>query len=46
MEFLRGRIKQLAADPAAQDERANFRKEFRDLMMLTLESPRSLPPFN
>ncbi len=30
------------ATPAAKDERANLRKELRDLMLLTLETPKSL----
>lgn len=42
MDFLRSRIKHLAADSTAVDERNMFRKELRDLMMLTQESPRSL----
>ncbi len=42
MDFLRGRIKQLAGQTAAKDELANLRKELRDLMLSTLDSPRSL----
>ncbi len=42
MEFLRRRIKELASDVSAVDERAQYRRELRDLMMLTMESPRSL----
>ncbi|HEY2883264.1 MAG TPA: sigma-70 family RNA polymerase sigma factor [Pirellulales bacterium] len=42
MDFLRRRINQLAGDPLSADERANHRRELRNLMILTLESPRSL----
>jgi RNA polymerase primary sigma factor len=42
MDFIRRRMKDLARDPNARDEWANFRKELRSLMMLTWESPRSL----
>ena len=42
MDFLRGRVRELAGNSAAKDERANLRKELRDLMLMTLESPRSL----
>ncbi len=42
MDFVRHRLKELARDPHARDEWANFRKELRSLMMLTWESPRSL----
>jgi len=42
MDFVRRRMKDLARDPNARDEWANFRKELRSLMMLTWESPRSL----
>jgi RNA polymerase primary sigma factor len=42
MDFVRRRMKQVAADPDSRDEWANFRKELRSLMMLTWESPRSL----
>ncbi|HEY2827274.1 MAG TPA: RNA polymerase sigma factor region1.1 domain-containing protein, partial [Pirellulales bacterium] len=42
MDFVRRRMNELAHDPDARDEWANFRKELRSLMMLTWESPRSL----
>jgi RNA polymerase primary sigma factor len=42
MDYLRERIKQLVAQSAAKDELANLRKELRDLMLCTLDSPRSL----
>ncbi|MEW4455888.1 sigma-70 family RNA polymerase sigma factor [Bremerella sp. JC817] len=42
MEEIRARLDLIRDIPAAKDERANLRKELRDLMLLTLESPRSL----
>ena len=42
MTELQARIAQLDNDTAAKDERANFRKELRDAMLITLESPGSL----
>jgi RNA polymerase primary sigma factor len=42
MDFLRRRIKQLAGQQEAADERRGLRRELRSLMVLTLESPRSL----
>ena len=42
MERLQQRIGRLAESTALKDERANLRKELRDLMLLTLESPQSL----
>ena len=42
MDFVRRRMSELARDPHARDEWANFRRELRNLMMLTWESPRSL----
>ncbi|MBA2113959.1 sigma-70 family RNA polymerase sigma factor [Bremerella alba] len=42
MEEIRARLDLIRNMPAAKDERANLRKELRDLMLLTLESPRSL----
>ncbi|MEW4561679.1 sigma-70 family RNA polymerase sigma factor [Bremerella sp. JC770] len=42
MEEIRARLDLIRDMPAAKDERANLRKELRDLMLLTLESPRSL----
>ncbi|PQO42456.1 sigma-70 family RNA polymerase sigma factor [Blastopirellula marina] len=42
MEEIKTRLDLIKGMPAAKDERANLRKELRDLMLLTLESPRSL----
>jgi RNA polymerase primary sigma factor len=42
MDLLRQRIRQLRNDPDAAEERTTARKELRDLMLVTLESPRSL----
>jgi len=42
MDLLQARIKRLADTPAAADQRANLRRELRDLMTMTQESPRSL----
>ncbi|MGA2502230.1 MAG: sigma-70 family RNA polymerase sigma factor, partial [Tepidisphaeraceae bacterium] len=42
MAELRSRIHGLGNNPAAKDRRANLRKEFRDLMVMTQESPRGL----
>ncbi len=42
MDYLRSRIKELNAHPGLMGERTNLRRELRDLMVLTLESPRSL----
>jgi len=42
MDKLRVRIARLNPQGAAKDERANLRKELRDLMLLTLEGPESL----
>ena len=42
MTELQARIARLDTSGSAKDERANLRKELRDLMMITLESPRSL----
>ena len=42
MDILRTRIRHLADKPAARDQRANLRRELRDLMILTQESPRGL----
>jgi RNA polymerase primary sigma factor len=42
METLQQRIAELEPNTAAKDERANLRKELRDLMLLTLETPKSL----
>jgi RNA polymerase primary sigma factor len=42
MDEIRVRLAAIKHDPAARDERADLRRELRDLMMMTLESPRSL----
>ncbi|HTU24808.1 MAG TPA: sigma-70 family RNA polymerase sigma factor [Pirellulales bacterium] len=42
MDTIRQRLASLEFRPAAKDERANLRRELRDLMLITLESPRSL----
>ncbi|MGH7134745.1 MAG: RNA polymerase sigma factor region1.1 domain-containing protein, partial [Pirellulales bacterium] len=42
MEELQFRLQAIAGHTAAKDERANLRKEFRDLLMTTLESPAAL----
>lgn len=39
---IRTRLAHLRSAPAAKDERANLRRELRDLMMMTQESPRGL----
>ncbi len=42
MDAIRDRLSDIQHDPRAQDERSNLRRELRDLLMLTHESPRSL----
>jgi RNA polymerase primary sigma factor len=42
MIALQARLAALDGNTAAKDDRANVRKELRDLMLLTLESPKSL----
>ena len=42
MDEVQRKIALLEASSAAKDERANLRKELRDLMLLTLEGPRTL----
>ncbi len=42
MELLRSRLARLKGDDAAADERTVVRRELRELMMVTLESPASL----
>ena len=42
MEAIRARLQIIRRDPLARDERANLRRELRDLLMMTQESPRSL----
>lgn len=42
MDEIRGRLAEIENDPAAKEQRADLRRELRDLLMLTLESPSSL----
>ena len=42
MQAIRGRLDQMGGEPGACEQRANLRRELRDLMTLTQESPRSL----
>ena len=42
MDVLRQRLDELDGDTAGKDERANLRRELKDLVMLTLEGPASL----
>ncbi len=42
MDAIRRRLAEIEFRPAPKDERANLRRELRDLMLITLESPRSL----
>ncbi|MEX2173115.1 MAG: sigma-70 family RNA polymerase sigma factor [Pirellulaceae bacterium] len=42
MDELRLRLEKIAGEPARRDERADLRRELRDLMILTAESPPSL----
>jgi len=42
MDKLRRQIRKLAGRPDQADQRADLRREFRDLMLITQESPRSL----
>jgi RNA polymerase primary sigma factor len=42
MDEVQTRLAEIRNDPAARDERADLRRELRDLMMITLESPKSL----
>jgi RNA polymerase primary sigma factor len=42
MQKLQQRLAELGEGSATKDQRANLRKELRDLMLLTTESPRSL----
>jgi RNA polymerase primary sigma factor len=42
MDTIRRRLADLEFRPALKDDRANLRKELRDLMLITLESPKSL----
>ncbi|MCH7727131.1 MAG: sigma-70 family RNA polymerase sigma factor [Planctomycetes bacterium] len=42
MSEIRDRLAMISGDPLQNDERANLRRELRDLMMLAQESPRGL----
>jgi RNA polymerase primary sigma factor len=42
MDEIRDRLGRIGADASKKDERANLRRELRDLMRMTQESPRSL----
>jgi RNA polymerase primary sigma factor len=42
MDHIRDRLKHLIPNPCTRDKRANFRKEYRDLMLMAQETPQSL----
>ena len=42
MDRIRQRLRDLQNSPIAKDERANLKRELRDLMVMTQESPKSL----
>jgi len=42
MGEIRARLAKIKRDPARRDERADLKRELRDLMLMTLESPKSL----
>jgi RNA polymerase primary sigma factor len=42
LDEIRARLAEIRHDPASRDERADLRRELRDLMTMTLESPKSL----
>jgi RNA polymerase primary sigma factor len=42
MEEILNRLRRMVDNPATRDKRANLRKEFRDLMVLTQETPKTL----
>ena len=42
MDQIRDRLRAIRHEPLCKDERANLRRELRDLMLMTQESPRSL----
>ena len=42
MAYLQNRLRELRSAPAPMEQRANLRRELRDLMILTQESPKSL----
>jgi RNA polymerase primary sigma factor len=42
MDEIRQRLRHMLDNPATRDKRANLRKELRDLMLITQETPKSL----
>ena len=42
MDDIRSRLRMMVDNPLTRDKRANFRKELRDLMVMTQETPKSL----
>jgi RNA polymerase primary sigma factor len=42
MDEIRARLREIRNSPIAKDERANLKRELRDLLMMTQESPKSL----
>jgi RNA polymerase primary sigma factor len=42
MDWVRNRLSMVADDPRYREERTNLRRELRDLLLITLESPKSL----
>src|SRR5687767_4657574 len=42
LDEVRDRLQKISGDPARRDERADLKRELRDLMTMTLESPKSL----
>jgi RNA polymerase primary sigma factor len=42
IQWVRARLRELKQDPRYREECVNLRRELRDLLMITLESPRSL----
>jgi RNA polymerase primary sigma factor len=42
MDWVRNRLQMISEDPRYREERTNLRRELRDLLLITLESPKSL----
>jgi RNA polymerase primary sigma factor len=42
MDDIRSRLRMMVDNPLTRDKRANFRRELRDLMVMTQETPKSL----
>jgi RNA polymerase primary sigma factor len=42
MDWIRGRLRMIAGEPRYREERLNLRRELRELLLITLESPKSL----